>query len=108
MRSCGGGGTKCPDPFNIAIGIFLFSWKRVFLSFDCYFFGVRQFLERKNVIFYPTFCARNCTFFAQIASFLQGPEGSLRRAGLGLGQGAQTQVGSPSLGLLGLPNLAPF
>ena len=57
---------------------------------------------------FRTFCARNCTFFAQIASFLQGPEGSLRRAGLGLGQGAQTQVGSPSLGLLGLPNLAPF
>ena len=46
-----GGGTKCPDPFHNAIAVF-FSRKRVFLLFDFYYFGVRQFLVKKNFIFF--------------------------------------------------------
>ena len=42
-----GGGTKCPQPFNIAI-----SRKRVFLLFDFYYFGVRQFLMKKTSNFF--------------------------------------------------------
>ena len=45
----GGGGTKCPDPFHIAIAVFFFSRKRVFLLFDFYYFGVRQYFVTKKM-----------------------------------------------------------
>ena len=44
------GATKCPDPFHIAIAVF-FSRKRVFLLFDFYYFGVRQFLIKNYLLF---------------------------------------------------------
>ena len=47
--------TKCPDLFHIAIAVFFFSRKRVFLLFDFYFFWVKQFLMKKKLkIFTPT------------------------------------------------------
>ena len=38
----------CPDPFNIAIAI-SFGRKRVFLLFDFYYFGIRQFLVKNKL-----------------------------------------------------------
>ena len=46
------GGTKCPDPFHIAIAVFFLVGNVFFLLFGFYYFEVRQFLVKKTPKFF--------------------------------------------------------